>query len=122
MASKDMTIILGGKVLPKYSRLTRRIIPNEADNITLGGNLFTDFRNYRRSWVISWDKLKASDFDIINEIYLAQFENNSYTTVQIDEYSIYAAVKVGINDQNIKWNGEIYENFTITLNEQYAIS
>lgn len=122
MATKDMQIILGGVTLPKFSMFKRTDTPNEADVVTLGGNLYTDFINQRREWVISWEKLKSEDHDTIMAIYRRQYQNESYHMLQINAYGLYVPVKMNISAQNIRYNGSIIEGFSITLKEQYAIS
>lgn len=120
--SKDMSIIIDGVTLPLYKSLKEMINPNETDNTTLDGTLYTDFVNNRRSWLVGWEKLKAADYDTIRALYNAQYTNEAYPVVQIPEYGVSAAMKINISDRNIRLNGEIIEGFSITLKEQYAIS
>jgi len=122
MANKDMEIILGGVVLPKFKTFKRTDTPNEADVVTLGGNLYTDFINQRREWAVGWDKLKSEDHDIIMALYRRQYQTEQYLMLQINAYGIYAPVKMNISSQNIRFNGSIIEAFSITLREQHAIS
>lgn len=128
MATKDMKIIVypldGGEEieLPLYSSLKEITTPNETDNVTLDGSLYTDFVNNRRSWQVGWDKLKAADYDVVRSIYDLQYVHEAYNTIEIPEYGITAAMKINITDRNIRLNGEIIEGFAITLKEQYAIS
>lgn len=122
MAKKDMQIILGGVQLPKFKTFKRVDTPNEADVMTLGGNLYTDFINQRREWQIGWELLTSEDHDTIMAIYRRQYQNESYHMLQINAYGIYVPVKMNISTQNIKYNGSLIENFSVTLKEQYAIS
>lgn len=122
MANLDTTIILGGVVLPFYSELKETTKPNETDIVTLGGNLYTDFINNRREWVVSWENLKREDFDIIYALYTRQYQQSSYLMLQIDAYNIYIPAKINISQKDIKWNGSIYKNFSITLKEQLPFS
>lgn len=122
MADKDMRIIVNGTVLPLYSTLKEDVTPNETENVTLDGTLYTDFINNRRSWVVGWEKLKAADYDVIRALYMAQYNTESVPIVQIVEYGISAPMKMNISDRNIRLNGEIIEGFSLTLKEQYAIS
>lgn len=127
MANKDMRIITtrlsGGTVeLPLYSSLKEMVDPNETDNTTLDGTLYTDFVNNRRSWMVAWDKLKAADYDTIRALYDEQYQYEAYHTFVLPEYGVSAAMKINISDRNIRLNGEIIEGFSITLKEQYAIS
>ena len=122
MADKDMRIIVNGTVLPLYSTLKEDVTPNETENVTLDGTLYTDFINNRRAWVVGWEKLKAADYDVIRALYMAQYNTESVPIVQIVEYGISAPMKMNISDRNIRLNGEIIEGFSLTLKEQYAIS
>lgn len=127
MANKNMKItvhrLAGGTVdLPLYSTLREIVNPNETDNQTLDGTIYTDFVNIRRSWNIGWEKLKAADYELIRQIYEEQYQYEAYPTIEIPEYGITAAMKVNISDRNIRLNGEIIEGVSITLKEQYAIS
>jgi hypothetical protein len=127
MANKDMRIIVtrlsGGTVeLPLYSSLKEMIDPNETDNTTLDGTLYTDFVNNRRSWMVAWEKLKAADYDTVRALFNEQYQYEAYHTFVLPEYGISAPMKINISDRNIRLNGEIIEGFSITLKEQYAIS
>lgn len=127
MGSKDMRIIVhrlsGGTVeLPLYKSLKEIVDPNEADNVTLDGTLYTDFVNNRRSWNVGWEKLKAADYNTIRALYNEQYQYEAYHTFELPEYGITAAMKINISDRNIRLNGEIMEGVSITLKEQYAIS
>ena len=127
METKDMRIIVhklsGGTVeLPLYSSLKEIIDPNETDNVTLDGTLYTDFVNNRRSWQVAWEKLKAVNYDVVRSLYNEQYQYEAYHTFELPEYGITAAMKMNITDRNIRLNGEIIEGFSITLKEQYAIS
>lgn len=123
MAQLDMAMILGGRVLP-YPKDFRRIIsPNETDVRTLGGGIYTDFINFNRGWRVSWENLKAEDFQIIYDLWEDQYTTHTYKMLQFDAYGIYAPVKINISEeQAIKYNGSIIQNFSITLIEQFAVS
>lgn len=121
--AKDMKMVLGGVTLPKPSTFKRTLVPNETDVVTLGGNLYTDFVNNRREWQVSWQNiLEETDYQAIQDLYLAQYENETYHHLFFPAYDIYTPVKMNISEQKIKMNGKLVENFTITLKEQYAIS
>lgn len=127
METKDMRIIvhaLDGNTyeLPLYKTLKEMVDPNETDNITLDGSLYTDFVNNRRGWNVGWDKLKAVDYDVVRSLYALQYQFEAYNTFELPEYNITAPMKMNITDRNIRLNGEIIEGFAITLKEQYAIS
>lgn len=120
--SKDMSIIVGSTTLPLYSTLKEVVSPIESENITLDGQMFTDFTNNRRAWAVGWQKLLAADYDTIRALYDAQYTTESIPIVQIPEYGITAPMKLVISERNIRLNGEIIEGFTLTLKEQYAVS
>ncbi len=122
MSRLDMRIIVGGTTLPLYSTLKEDVTPNESENITLDGTLYTDFINNRRSWQVGWDKLKEADYATIRALYDAQYSTETIPIVEIPEYGITAPMKLAISDRNIRLNGEIIEGFSLTLKEQYAIS
>lgn len=117
-----MQIILGGVQLPKFKTFKRTDVPNEADVTTLGGNLYTDFINQRREWVVGWDLMTSEDHDTVMALYRRQYQTEQYLMLQINAYGIYVPVKMNISTQNIKYNGSLVESFSITLKEQYAIS
>lgn len=121
--SKEMTMLLGGVVLPKPSTFERSLIPNESDITTLGGTMYTDFVNNRREWVVGWKNiLEDGDYEKIQTLYLRQYEEQVYHHLYFGAYDIYTPVKMNISKQKIKYNGTLIEAFTITLKEQYAIS
>lgn len=117
-----MRIIVGATTLPLYSTLRESTEPIESENVTLDGTMYTDFTSNRRAWVVGWEKLKEADYATIRALYDAQYSTESIPIVQIPEYGISAPMKLNISDRDIRLNGEIIENFTLTLKEQYAIS
>lgn len=122
MSRLDMSIIVDDTVLPLYATLREVTTPNETENITLDGTLYTDFVNNRRSWVVGWSKLKVEDYDTIRALYNAQYTNETVPIVEIPEYGITAPMKLSISDRDIRLNGEIIEGFSLTMKEQYAVS
>lgn len=126
LMSKDMRIIVTTPVgdtvvLPLYKSLKEIVDPNETDNVTLDGSLYTDFINNRRNWVVAWEKLKAADYDIIRDIYNQQYLHEAYPKFTLPEYGVSEYMKINISDRNIRLNGEIMEGVSITLKEQNAI-
>ncbi len=117
----DMTLILGGVILPKYSSLKRIDTPNESDNFTLASTLYTDFINNHRSWLITWKDTTRANLNIVRNLYLEQYTNGTYHPLQFDAENIYAPVKINISDQDVKFNGELV-TFQATITEQYAFS
>lgn len=122
MSTQDMIIILGGVVMPKYTELQRLFDPNETDIVTLGGFLYTDFINNRRSWRLSWKLLREEDYTTIQNLFLKQYETGVYHPLQLPAYNIYTPVKMGISDHNIKYNGGFVEGFSVILKEQIGFS
>lgn len=124
MAILDMAVVLDGVRLPDPSTPYERIFdPNETDRTTLGGKRFTDFINLQRSWTLNWKLIKETDYTIIYNIFIKQYQTGIYPMLQFDAYGIYTAVKIEIDkNQKIKYNGSLIENFSITLKEQDAFS
>lgn len=116
------TMYLGGLRLPNYATLKEITEPNVAKNVTLDGSLYVDFYNNRRKWEISWKLLKAAEYDAIRAKYNLQFSSQTMLQFVVDPLGLFVPVFISINEKNIKWNGQLIEGFTITLEEQYAIS
>jgi len=116
------TMYLDGLQLPNYATLKEITQPNIAKNITLDGSLYVDFYNNRRVWEISWKYLKAAEYDALRAKYNLQFSSQTMLQFVVDPLGLFVPVFISINEKNIKWNGQLIEGFTITLEEQYAIS
>ena len=108
--------------LPDYGTLQEITQPNAAKNITLSGELYVDFYNNRRSWQISWKYLKPEEYNAIRAKYDKQFATQTMLQFIVDPLGLFVPVYITINEKNIKWNGQLIEGFSITLEEQYAIS
>lgn len=119
---RDMSIIIGGVVLPPFTDFEEITEGNETDSRTLGGYLYTDWKNSLRSWKVSWKTMTQSDYDIVNALWLAQYSNGYYHTLQIDAESILVPVKIDRSNRKIKYNGVVIEDFFIILSEQYPFS
>lgn len=120
---RNMAIVLGGQLLPKPSGFKKIEGTNSVDVRTLGGVIYTDFRDRNRSWEVSWDKiLYDTDHQTIMQIWRDQTSNRRYPMLQFDSENVYAPVKVDISEQTLKYNGTLVESFTITLTEQNPIS
>lgn len=118
----DMSIYLNGVKLPNFSSCIRAYDTNQVINKTLGGIMYTDFLNIRRSWSIKWEQMFRSDYDIVYNYFLWQYQNHTYPVLQVPAYSINAPVMLLISDQNIRHNAVIVENFVLNVIEQYAFS
>ena len=116
------TMYLDGLRLPDYATLREITEPNIAKNVTLDGSLYVDFYNNRRKWELSWKLLKASEYDSIRAKYNLQFSSQTMLQFVVDPLGLFVPVFISITDKNIKWNGQLIEGFSITLEEQYAIS
>lgn len=111
-------MILGGQLLPNFGKLRRAISANESDHITLGGHLYTDFLNLKRTWTLSWDILKAEQFQIIQDLYTRQHRDRVYLDLQIDAYGIYCKAKLEVSEHLLKYNGVTVKNLTVKLIEK----
>jgi hypothetical protein len=120
----SIVVILGGVTLPTPDLPFKRITtPNETDNTTLDGTIYTDFINRRRSWSMTWGALSETEYDAIRAIYNAQYTNQQYPILQIAHYSLVAAVKMNVTpEDDIRRDGTCIRGFGITLLEQYAVS
>lgn len=118
----DLTIILGGLTLPNQAQLVETTTPNEADVTTLDGSLYTDFINIRRSWSVVFPPICSADYKAIYALYFSQYTNETYLRLECDALSILTTVKANISDKNFQWNGDQLTNFSLTLQEAYAIS
>jgi hypothetical protein len=120
---QDMSMVLGGRLLPKPSTFKKTDSINGVDVTTLGGVLYTDFRDRRRSWDVGWENiLYATDHETIMDIWREQITTRTYPMLQFDAESIYVPVKIDISSQSLKYNGTLVQSFTITLTEANPIS
>lgn len=119
----NINVYLGGHLLPVPDvPFKRSLATSESTNQTLDNTIYTDFSNYRRIWSLQWGRLSATNYDLIMEVFEAQYANEAYPILQIDLYNIYAAVKMSVSDQDIQMDGDCIVDFSITLEEQYAVS
>ena len=88
----------------------------------LDGTLYVDFYNNRRSWTLSWELLSRADYDVVKNLYDAQFSNQTFTPLVVDELNLNVFVYINISDTNIKWDNRYTEGFQIVLEERNAIS
>lgn len=118
----DTSIYINGVRLPNYSACIRDYEENMMVNKTLGGTIYVDFQNLRRTWAIKWETLFRTDFDVIYAFYLAQFQTNIFNVLYIPAYSISGPALLSISDQDIKFNGVLMKDFSLYVTEQYAFS
>lgn len=120
---RDMAMVLGGRLVPKPSTFNKIETINGVDVTTLGGVLYTDFRDIKRVWEVGWDNiLYDTDHQTLIDIWREQISTRTYPMLQFDSEGIYLPVKIDISPQNIKHNGTLIEGFTVTLTEQNPIS
>lgn len=116
------SIILGGVTLPVPTYLREVTTPNEGQNVTLDGTIYTDFVNVRRTWEMGWAFLCKEDFDLIRAVFDDQYALEAFPTLEIDYYDVLTPVKMSINTKEIRWDGNQVAGFQITLQERFAIS
>lgn len=120
-----IAITLGGFTIPMRNlyKLVEVTKANEVTNVTLGGTRYTDFTNNLRSWKLSFAYLCEDDFDDLYGVYQAQYNTVTYPTLVVPYYGINTPVKMSIQeDKDIKFDGEMIVDYTVTLEEQYAFS
>ena len=117
-----MSIYLNGTRLPDYSAFVKDVIENSTDNETQGGRIYTDFLNLRRTWKITWNLSTEAEFNLINGFYLWQFTNYQYPILFVPAYGLSKPVKLTRSEQNVKWNGEYTQDFTLLATERDAFS
>lgn len=118
----NITITLGGEVLPVPTSFREITEPNESNNTTLDGTLYTDFVNVKRTWEVNWAFLCKEDYDAIRAVFDSQYELEAFPLLVVPFYTVSTPVKMNISTKNIRWDGNQIADFTITLHEQYAIS
>lgn len=105
--------------LPPFEvSLNTDTLENATDVTTLDFNLYTDFINSKRQWVMGWDSLTEDEYDSIREMYEEQFSLFEYPYLTISYYGIVdVPVRMYMNRKAV-WNhcGEV-ENVEITLRE-----
>lgn len=120
---RDMAMVLGGRLVPKPSKFVKTETINGVDITTLGGVLYTDFRDIKRVWEVSWDNiLYDTDHLTLMAVWRNQISTRTYPMLQFASESLYVPVKMDISPQDIKYNGTLIQSFTITLTEQNPIS
>lgn len=119
----NIVVVLGGHTLPTPNLpFTRPLEPNEAEVETLDGTLYTDFTNYRRVWNMTWGRLTAEQYEVIENIFKQQYQTGVYPMLEIDHYGVSVPVKVSMNPQSIRNDGAEVVGVEIVLKEKFAIS
>lgn len=122
MANLEVSINALALPMVRAQDLIELTIPNESDNVTLDGSLYTDFVGLRRGWRISWPRITEDEYNDIKAEFAAQYTNESYVLLTIPYYNVLHTAKLEISDKNIKWDGCYVIDFSITLKEQYSVS
>lgn len=126
--SNLLTIVLGGLTLPDQVELIETPTPNAIDVRTLGGDLYTDFINYYRSWTAAFDALDSDTWNAIMALYKSQYENETYLLLDVAALDLSTTVKLDISPAYYQWNGSqvgdgTSSNYpTLTLTEAFAVS
>lgn len=115
-------IYLDGQALPLYGNLREITTPMAAENITLDGTLYVDYQNHRRSWEIGWNYLTQAQYDQIRSAFNKQYSEQRMLQFYVPGLDIDVFVHIKIEDKEIKYNGQLVQDFKITLEEQDAIS
>lgn len=120
----NLEIDLNGQALPMFraENFKELLKPNESDNQTLDGSIYTDFIGLNRSWQVKWPRLTDTQYDAIRALFDYQYQNETYLTLEIPYYSIDTIAKLEISAKDIKWDGCYIYDFSITLIEALSVS
>ena len=120
----NLEVSLQSTALPMFRAEDFRELlnPNESDNQTLDGSLYTDFIGLNRAWEISWPRITDTQYDAIRALYEYQFTNETYLTLEIPYYSIDTIAKLEISAKDIKWDGCYIYNFSVKIIEALSVS
>lgn len=120
----NLEVSLNATALPMFRAedFKELLRPNESDNQTLDGSLYTDFIGLNRSWTIKWPRLTDVQYDAIRALYEYQFTNETYLTLEIPYYSIDTIAKLEISAKDIKWDGCYIYDFSVTIIEALSVS
>lgn len=118
-------LYLGDLTLPPYANdgFTEIPQPNIAKNYPLDGSMYVDVYNRRRAWQIKWDYLKPEEYQAIKEKWENQFSaSQPFIYFGKPDEGINVPVFITVSDIKPKWSGRLIKDFSITLEEQYAVS
>lgn len=122
MINQYEEIYLNNQLIPKHLNLTQIAEPNQAKNLTINGTLYVQYFNNRRSWEISWSLLSRDEVQILLDLYYYQFENAMPLNLNIPGRDLNVFVYMNISKDDIKFNGQYSNSFSVKLDEIYAIS
>ena len=120
----NLEIDLNGQALPMFraENFKELLKPNESDNQTLDGSIYTDFIGLNRSWQVKWPRLTDTQYDAIRALFDYQYENETYLTLEIPYYSIDTTAKLEISVKDIKWDGCYIYDFSVVIIEAVSVS
>lgn len=118
-----MKLYLDDVTLPEYNEFREVTNPNVSKNFTLDGTMYVDFLNQRRAWEIVWHWLKPSEYQLIRDKFDQQFSDETFLWFGIPAQNINVPSFINIpNPKDMKWDNSLIADYTIRLEEQYAIS
>ncbi len=115
-------IYLNGTQLPQYLELKTAPVSNAAKNYSLNGTLYIDYMNNRRVWEVKWGLLTRDQVQVLINLYYAQYSTSTPISLGIPGLNLTANVYMVMSPDQIKYNGQYSENFTVVLEEFLAIS
>ena len=120
MADLD-TILLGGVPLPVergVDKLVETTLQETAVNRMMDGSLVEDFFDPKpRSWSINWVRLCEPDFATIYALWQAQYTDREWLTFVVPRLAIDTVARIGMSPKDIKSDGNMVVDFSITLDE-----
>lgn len=122
MSNEYEALYLDNTLLPKHLDLTSTPVANAAKNRTINGTLYVDFQNNLRSWEVKWGMLTRAEVDAILAKYYLQFSEGRMLNFAIPGKGISTSVYVNVSPDSIKYNGQYSNDFTVVLEEAFAIS
>jgi hypothetical protein len=117
-----LAVILGGVTLPSETGFIETTTPNEAENESLDGTLYTDFINNKRSWEVDFMPISLTIYNTLHALYMSQYETEAYLTLQCDAIGLSTIVKASIGTASYQCNGNSVEGFSFILKEEFAVS
>ena len=122
MINEYETLYINNELLPKHLNLKQNLIPNAAKNNTINGTLYVQYFNNRRTWEVSWSLLTREEVQQILDLYYSQFATAIPLTLNIPGVQLTVYVYMEVSPDDIKYNGQYSNEFSVALEEIYAIS
>lgn len=120
--NKHETMYLDQLLLPDFGELREITDPNVAKNYSIDGQLYVDYFNNRRRWEIKWNMLTPDEYDLIRAKYDKQFSQDTMLMFIVNNRGLFVPCFMSISEKVPKWNGQRIVDFSILLEEQYAVS